>query len=216
MPDDNTSTADESQNKDANAGGQTADDSKTGADTQTAQSTTEGKQQSQQKSQQQTKVDDDPAEDKQFSQDQVNKIVQKRIDKAVRQALIKRGIDPDDKDTGKDAKPTVETVAKERDDLATRLRIAEARDQLESFIADKRNSLTVSNVRGLFKYIKDDLEFDDEGKVTNFKDVLAVAKSEAGEFFRPVGVGSADGGKGGNGVVGADMNSIIRAAAGRQ
>jgi len=157
----------------------------------------------------QPKVDDEPDDDKQFSQEQVNKIVQKRIDKAVRRELIKRGIDPDDKDTGKDAKPTVETVTKERDDLAQRLRTLEARDQLETFIADKRNNLQVRNIRGLFKYIKDDLEFDDEGNVTNFKDVLTQAKSEAGEFFG-ANHGSADGGRGNNQPANVDMNTIIR------
>jgi len=208
MADDN-STAAESQSTDATAGGQQAGDkAKAGAETQTAKTSTEGQQQQTQQ-QQSTKTDADESDDKQFSQEQVNKIVQKRIDKAVRRELIKRGIDPDDKDSGKDAKPTVETVAKERDDLAQRLRTLEARDQLETFIADKRNNLQVRNIRGLFKYVKDDLEFDDEGNVTNFKDVLTQAKSEAGEFFG-VNHGSADGGKGNNQPATVDMNTLIR------
>ena len=211
MPDDNTSTANGSQNQDANAGGQQAADSNAGAGTQTAQST-EGKQQTQQQqqtNQQQTADNSDTNSDKKFTQEDLDKYLTQRLDKKLRKELIKRGIDPDEKDTGKDAKPTVETVTKERDDIAARLRIAEARDQLESFVADKRNNLTVSNVRGLFKYIKDDLEFDEDGKVTNFKDVLAQAKVEAGEFFRAA-VGSADGGRGNGQVANVDMNALIR------
>lgn len=90
-----------------------------------------------------------------------------------------------------------------------RLRVFEARDQLETFAADKRNQITISNFRGVFKLIKDDLKFDDEGNVTNFKDALAAAKAEAPEFFRGTS-SSIDAGNGSRQFATADMNTLIR------
>jgi len=205
MADDNTTTADESKDSTSNADGKQADDSKTGADTQAAK-TTEAKQ---------DKTTDDPGEsDKKFTQADLDSYLSKRLGKKLRAELIKRGIDPDAKEGDSGTKPTVDQLSKRAEDAEQRLRVFEARDQLETFISDKRNNVQVRNVRGLFKYIKDDLEFDDEGNVTNFREVLAQAKNEASELFgQPVR--SIDAGAGARQNGAADMNSLIRHAAGR-
>jgi len=205
MPDE-TTTAEESKDTTSTEDAKNTEDSETGADTQTAKTTEDKKRQTKS-----TEAEEDS--DKQFSQEQVNKIVAKRIDKAVRRELIKRGIDPDDKEPG--TKPTVDQLNKRAEEAEQRLRVFEARDQLETFISDKRNNVQVRNVRGLFKYIKDDLEFDDDGNVTNFKDVLAQAKNEASEFFGSA-TRSIDAGAGGRQNGSADMNALLRHAAGRQ
>lgn len=114
----------------------------------------------------------------------------------------------------KDGQPSVEEIQRRADEAESSLRTYRAKDQLEDFISDKRNAITVKNPKAVFKYIKDDLEYDDEGKVTNFKDVLSRAKAEAPELFIPV-TGSVNAGAGGHSAVGVDMNRELRRAAGR-
>ena len=109
----------------------------------------------------------------------------------------------------KDGEPTVEELKTRITERDQRLRVYEARDQLESFAADKRNQVQISNFRGVFKLIKDDLEYDDAGKVTNFKDVLAAAKAEAPEFFRGTS-SSIDAGNGSRQQPAMDMNAWMR------
>ena len=109
----------------------------------------------------------------------------------------------------KEGEPTVEDLKGKLSGLESRVRIYEARDQLETFAADKRNQITISNYRGVFKLIKDDLQYDDEGKVTNFKEALAAAKSEAPEFFRGQS-SSIDAGNGSRQQATMDMNAWMR------
>lgn len=110
----------------------------------------------------------------------------------------------------KEGEPTVEDLKSKLTGLEAKVRVYEARDQLETFAGDKRNQITISNFRGVFKLIKDDLQYDDDGKVTNFKDVLASAKLEAPEFFRGQS-SSIDAGNGSRQVGTMDsMNALIR------
>jgi uncharacterized phage infection (PIP) family protein YhgE len=109
----------------------------------------------------------------------------------------------------KEGEPTIEQLKTQITERDSRLRILEAKDQLETFVSDKRNQIQAGNLRGLFKYIKDDLQFDDEGKVTNFKEVLAQAKAEAPELFRGIS-SSIDAGNGARQAPAADMNAWMR------
>lgn len=109
----------------------------------------------------------------------------------------------------KEGEPTVEQLKSEMTTLKTENMRLKGRDQLEEFVGDKRNQIQVRNVRGLFKYVKDDLEYDDNGKVTNFKDVLAAAKSEASEFFGGTS-SSIDAGNGARQQPAMDMNAWMR------
>lgn len=109
----------------------------------------------------------------------------------------------------KEGEPTVEDLKGKLTGLELKVRVYEARDQLETFAADKRNQVTISNYRGVFKLIKDDLQYDDDGKVTNFKEVLASAKSEAPEFFRGQS-SSIDAGNGSRQQSAMDMNAWMR------
>lgn len=219
-PEENTSTADGSQQQqNANAGGQTAaNDPIAGAATQTAQ-TTEAQQQQQTTQQQgrqsgQQQAAAETESDKKFTQGDLDKYLNQRLGKKLRAELIKRGIDPDAKDGESTTKPTVDSVAKERDDALSKLRVYEAAEQVEEFITDKRNNAQVRNMRGLLRLIRSDYEFDDDGKVTNLKELIAEAKRDAPELFGAP-ASSVDAGAGGNGAVGASMNDLIRRAAGR-
>lgn len=109
----------------------------------------------------------------------------------------------------KEGEPTVDDLKAKMSTLTTENMKLKARDQLEEFVSDKRNQVQVKNLRGLFKFIKDDLQYDDDGKVTNFKEALAAAKVEAGEFFGGT-ASSIDAGNGSRQAATADMNAWMR------
>lgn len=82
----------------------------------------------------------------------------------------------------------------------------------EQAVRDAAESAGAISARAVFRYVRDDLDFDDEGNVTNLDAVLKAAKRDEPKLF---GKGTADGGKGGgtqNGAV--DMNRLIRERAG--
>jgi len=149
--------------------------------------------------------------EKMFTQADVDRIVRERLQrevkKGIREELKKLSGDGDDKD-----KPTVESIARERDTLLRENRIYKAADEVEAYVSDK--NIKVRNMRGLLKFIRSDYQFDDDGKVANLKELIAEAKRDAPELFG-VNAGSADGGAGNGYPVGADMNTLIRQAAGR-
>lgn len=195
-----TSTTEGESTTTQTAGGQQATDSTTGAATQTATSTTEAQTQT-------TKIDTSSPEFKAA----LTEAIKAKLPQLQRQAKAQVAKELSGE---KEGEPTVDELKTKLSERDAKLRVLEARDQLESFIADKRNQLQVRNVRGLFKLIKDDLEYDEEGKVTNFKDVIAAAKSEAAEFFGGQ-ASSIDAGVRAQQNGSADMNQRIRALAGR-
>lgn len=185
------------------AGGQQAADSTTGADTQAAQ-TTEGQSQTTETKTTETKIDENSPEFKAA----LTAAIEKKLPQLQRQARAAVAKELSGGDT-KEGEPTVEDLKKQITERDTRLRTFEARDQLESFVADKRNQITVNNIRGVFKLIKDDLKFDDDGNVTNFKEALAAAKLDAPEMFRGA-ASSIDAGNGARQIAATDMNALIR------
>ena len=71
------------------------------------------------------------------------------------------------------------------------------------------------NPRAVYRLVKDDLEWDADGNLTNLDAVLKQAKTDYPELFGRA-VGSGDGGAGSRQQQGAfDMNAMIRASAGR-
>jgi hypothetical protein len=113
----------------------------------------------------------------------------------------------------KEGQPTAEELKTRAETAETELRRFRARDQVEAYIADKRNGVTVRNTRALVRFIEHDFEFDDEGKVVNLKDLVTQAKVEAPELFGVI-TGSADGGVGARSSGSPDMNTLIRQRAG--
>ena len=115
----------------------------------------------------------------------------------------------------KEGQPSVEELKGRAETAETELRRYRARDQVEAYVSDKRNNVQVRNMRALVRFVEHDFEYDDEGKVTNLKDLIAQAKADAPELFG-VAAGSADGGAGAHSQNGdGDMNARIRQAAGR-
>lgn len=197
-----TTTTEGESTKTQTAGGQQAGDSTTtGAATQTAQTTTEATD-SKTDTKTETKIDTNSPEFKAaLTQAIAAKIPQ--LQKQARAAVAK------ELSGEKEGEPTVEELKTKITNAETELRTYRAKDQLEAFASDKRNQVTISNLKGVFKLIKDDLQYDDEGKVTNFKEVLASAKSEAPEFFRGQS-SSIDAGNGSRQVATMDMNAWMR------
>lgn len=203
MADDTTTQTTTTEDKSTNtstADGQKAEDTSKGADTQTAQTTTEAKTTDTTKTE---KVD--ITQSPEFK-DALTKAIRDKIPQLQKQARkdVAKELSGE-----KEGEPTVEDLKKQNADKDVELRTYRAKDQLETFAADKRNQVTISNYRGVFKLIKDDLQYDDDGKVTNFKEVLASAKSEAPEFFRGQS-SSIDGGNGSRQQSAMDMNAWMR------
>jgi DNA polymerase III delta prime subunit len=130
-----------------------------------------------------------PADGKTFTQDELNTIIQKRLEKAER--------DWQKKITDAEAK------AKLSEDERTKAELKEARDQLAE--RDRRDTVKeaaknagVKNARLFYNAYKDDLETDAKGKITNLKEILETAKIESPELFTEQAkpAGSADGGTG--------------------
>lgn len=158
-------------------------------------------------------ADKPEAEDKKFTQADVDRIVKDRLQRDVKKELQKELKKLSGEQEGQ---PSVEELKGRAESAETELRRYRARDQVDAYVSDKRNNLTVRNVRALMRLVEHDFEYDDEGEVTNLKELVAQAKAEAPELFGTA-AGSADGGAGAqNGSGALDMNSHIRQMAGRQ
>lgn len=146
----------------------------------------------------------DKRDGKFYTQDEINDIVKRRVNRATKEKEAEAKLSKE------------QLLEKERDDARSELRIANARD---SFIA--ASGLDYSKGSKLFRVYASDLDFDDNGKPTNIKDVLKDAKSEWPELFgeQPQGKkkGDADlgGGNGDGKKAAGGMNAAIRNAAGR-
>jgi len=129
-------------------------------------------------------------------------------DLAAAEARGRRVAEADAKKKEDEGKLSTEEREKRRaDEAEARLRTREARDVLEEAAKDAG----ASNPTKLYRLVKDDLEFDDNGKPTNLKEVLVRAKREFPDEFgskRPPG--SADGGAGRGSGTGRTMNDLIR------
>lgn len=113
-----------------------------------------------------------------------------------------------------DAKLTEDERLKQRAENAeTALRTREARDVVERAAKDAG----AANTAKIYRLYKDEIEFDDKGKPSNLKELIATAKREYPEEFGKRSGGSADGGegRGTGGAAKGSMNDIIRRASGR-
>ncbi len=140
-----------------------------------------------------------------FTQEEVNRLIGKAR-KEEQQKLDKQI---------KDAQLSEQQRAEQRvKELEAETRTLRAKD----VVAVAAAKLGVKNANAVFKLVKDSLEYDDKGAVTNLKEALAEAKEIAPEFFgKTISTGSADGGSGNNGTRegGISMNDFIRRSAGR-
>lgn len=106
-----------------------------------------------------------------------------------------------------------ERLKSDLDDARAQLRERDARDAVK----DAAETAGARSAARVYKIVKDDLEFDAKGSISNLKEVLASAKKDFPELFAPF-KSSADGGAGQNSQnqTGGSMNGFIRRATGRQ
>lgn len=155
-----------------------------------------------------------PADEKQFTKAELDAEVTKRISreitKRVNAELKKHGIDPD---SGK----TPEDWQRKAEDAESRARTLEAKETLFDYVDDPKHKVNLKpESRRLFwKLAKDELQFDDEGKPTNVREVVTAIKEEAPTLFVS-SKGSVDAGVRGVTAAGVDMNQLIRRSAGRE
>lgn len=106
-----------------------------------------------------------------------------------------------------------DALTKERETWAAERRERDARDAVIEAASDEK--VGARNPRAVWKLVKDDLDFDDKGDITNLASVLKQAKTDYPELFGR-SVGSVDAGAGSRSSGGAfDMNAMIRRSAGR-
>jgi hypothetical protein len=110
--------------------------------------------------------------------------------------------------------PELIEARKRADTAEANLRVRNAQDAVET----AAKAAGFKNPTKIYRLVKDELSFSDDGKPENVKDLIAIAKKDyAEELEANKGNGSADGGAGARSGAGAgtSMNDIIRRAAGR-
>lgn len=135
------------------------------------------------------------------SQAELDRIIQGRVDRALRKANEDKALTETQK------------LTKERDELQKGL---VERDLKDSFVA--ASGLDVSKGSRVFRMYRDDIETDADGKPTNLKTVIATAKKEFPDLFG-MKAGEGDGGKGSGDdgkPAGGGMNDILRQMAGKR
>lgn len=149
-----------------------------------------------------------PADEKTFTQAEVDAMFQKRLSKAVKSELKKL--------TGeRDGEPTVDEFKSRAEAAEEKARTLEAKEAVRDYLADPKNKIGYrpENIRAIEKLVLAELEYDDEGKASNLKDAITTVKLDAPGLF--LSTGSANGGAGRNAPEVVDMNAQIRHAAGR-
>ncbi len=131
--------------------------------TQNATNNTEDKSGTQNASQTTEDTNTNDKTEKTFTQADVNRLIKRETDKLEKRLKL-------DEDGRR---------AAELDDLKTQLRERDARDSVRES-AEKSGA---KNASLIYKVVKDDLEFDKDGKVTNLKDVLEQAKKDFPDLF---------------------------------
>jgi hypothetical protein len=113
-----------------------------------------------------------------------------------------------------DFKTLLEKAEQERDAALLTARTTAARADA----IDAASSAGAVKPGVVWKLIKDDIEFDDDGKATNVADLIKATKSDSPELFGEVKkeTRKGDGGNRGNATSGNDMNDAIRKAILRQ
>jgi flagellar motility protein MotE (MotC chaperone) len=145
---------------------------------------------------------------------QAERDARKTADKELK-TLQKRLADLEDRD-----KSELEKVSGERDRLIKDLEAREARLRILTASEKVHSAATKANAiepAAVFKLVRDDLTFDDDGAPTNVSEVVAEAKKQYPAMFQ-ASSGSGDGGRGNNGKTNVDgaatINQLIRQASG--
>lgn len=141
---------------------------------------------------------DQSKQSKMLSQDEVNKLIEDRLTRA-KSKWDKDAEDARQKAAQKDL-PEVDRLKAENDrltklnaDHAAKVRDADSRESVRA--TAKKLGAVEDSINAIYRMVKSDIEFDDDGKPTNVDGLLAEAKQIAPQLFKPA-VGKGDGGAG--------------------
>jgi hypothetical protein len=143
-------------------------------------------------------------------QAELNRLIKREAAKAATKAkadLQKQIDDQKARETGNFEKLLNEAKA-DNEKLAGELRQTRARTTVYD-LAVKANAVTPE---GVWRYIKDDIDYDDDGKPKNVGELLRALQTEAPKLFgtgNPPG-GGGDGGRGGKPPAKTDFNAVLR------
>jgi hypothetical protein len=139
------------------------------------------------------------------SQDELDRVIQKRVDRATKDSEAKAKLSKE------------QLLEKERDDALALVRERDLKDDFAA-AASTAGLTDAGKAPKFFKMYRDDIDLDDKGKPTNLKDVVKALKTDFPELFKPPVRGGGDGGSG-NGsdgkAIDGDMNTTLRRMAGR-
>jgi hypothetical protein len=137
----------------------------------------------------------------------------------------RKAADKTAKDLARELESIKNSGKSESEKLAARLEALEKDNQLKGAAIRERDAKDATRDAAkkagapdgdlIYRVIKSDLEYDDDGKPTNLKDLIADLKQTTPHLFKPESK-RIDGGSGNGSKPGKDdMNSMIRIAAGR-
>jgi hypothetical protein len=133
------------------------------------------------------------SESKTFTQEDIDRIIDDRLKRA------KKTWEQEEKDKAAEAaKPEIDRLKSENDTIKGQLTAFQQqvreRDAKDA-VSDAAKKAGATDASPIWRMIKSDLEYDDEGKVKNLAELIRDAKSIAPQLFKPVS-GKADAGAG--------------------
>lgn len=144
--------------------------------------------------------------EKTFTQDDVNRLIDERLNRA--KAKWDKDVEDAKKKQAEKELPELERLKaelkREQDEksaLAAKTREADARESVRDLA--KRAGAPEDSLSAVYRMVKADIEYDDDGKPTNIEALMTDAKKIAPALFRPaVGRGDAGAGSGARAAAG--------------
>jgi hypothetical protein len=155
-----------------------------------------------------TQPEKTPETVKAHTPEEVSRIVAREVAKAE-----KKFKDAAEKAQADATKTETERLTGQINELKAQILERDTRDTVIKAVQDKK--FLARNPQAVYRLVKDELDVDKEGKITNLNDVLTQAKADYPELFGPKPSGSANGGEGAHQKPQFDMNTAIRQSAGR-
>lgn len=141
--------------------------------------------------------------ERKFTQADLNSFLKRETQRELKKEIARMEVERKEKE-----KPELERLQGELARANASLKERDARDTVIEAVSEKKYG--AKNPRAVYRLVKDDLETDDKGAITNLKDVLNQAKLDYPELFITANA-SIDGNRGRNAAPGTvDMSDVIR------
>jgi hypothetical protein len=140
--------------------------------------------------------------EKTFTQAEVEEMFKRRLKSAVKSELKKLTTDPADA-------PNVEELQRQLKDVSEKARVYETSAAIRDHLTEKEK-VKPENFRAIEKLVLAEIEYDDDGRVTNLKSAVESVKSYAPALFAQAQAGHINQGTQGKPANPNDMNAFIR------